>query len=442
MENHQKELLENVKKFFSVFNKSSYPEKNSIFYLNTTSSFIGSYILKSLSKRKKSNFFSNSFIIAKDIIYTLNYINYKVYKSKKNFNYNKIIITWAFKNNFEKNGSLNDRYFNINSRQIQDCLWFVIYLGDKIPKKISKNIVLLKPENNKSYNLFDLINILSKNFLFLFKNFKYYLATKSNYNYFADIFIKSIREFIKKDIKIILMPFEGQPFQSKLVNLVKDEFKKIQTVGYVHSPPLPIPSNFVFKNGSPNKIILNGRDQIYCFTKILGWKKSNIKLSPSFRFHKSKKNIKNTIFLPLTLRNTKTVINRLKFLEKFGYINLKSLKLKNHPGALESKKNISFIKKIENLKKNLEYSKKRNINQNTSIFIGTSGSIIEALERGSNVIQICDDPFFDIYSSKIWPSIKINKIAQNIYTYKLKKRGNLIKFGDKKNNLKKIFLTL
>ena len=90
----------------------------------------------------------------------------------------------------------------------------------------------------------------------------------------------------------------------------------------------------------------------------------------------------------------------------------------------------------------MEYSKKRNINQNTSIFIGTSGSIIEALERGSNVIQICDDPFFDIYSSKIWPSIKINKIAQNIYTYKLKKRGNLIKFGDKKNNLKKIFLTL
>ena len=168
MENHQKELLENVKKFFSVFNKSSYPEKNSIFYLNTTSSFIGSYILKSLSKRKNSNFFSNSFIIAKDIIYTLNYINYKVYKSKKNFNYNKIIITWAFKNNFEKNGSLNDRYFNINSRQIQDCLWFVIYLGDKIPKKISKNIVLLKPENNKSYNLFDLINILSKNFFYFY----------------------------------------------------------------------------------------------------------------------------------------------------------------------------------------------------------------------------------------------------------------------------------
>ena len=73
------------------------------------------------------------------------------------------------------------------------------------------------------------------------------------------------------------------------------------------------------------------------------------------------------------------------------------------------------------------------------IFIGTTGSIIEALERGSEVIQICDDPFFDIYSPRIWPSIKVIKIDEYIYSYKLKKKGNLIKLGNKKNNLKKIF---
>ena len=73
------------------------------------------------------------------------------------------------------------------------------------------------------------------------------------------------------------------------------------------------------------------------------------------------------------------------------------------------------------------------------IFIGASGAIIEALERGSEVIQICETPLFDVYSSKIWSSIKTKKIEKNIYTYKLKKRGNLIKLGNKKNNLKKIF---
>ena len=71
-------------------------------------------------------------------------------------------------------------------------------------------------------------------------------------------------------------------------------------------PPLPILSNFVFKDSSPNKIILNGSDQIYYFTKILGWKRSNIKLLPSFRFHKlqNKNKNQNKIYLPLYFKKS------------------------------------------------------------------------------------------------------------------------------------------
>ncbi len=444
MLSHQKELLKSVKKFFLIFNQDKYPEGNSIFYLNTTSSFIGSYILQSLSKNKISNFFLNLRVIIKDFIYTLKYLNYEIYKPKKNINYDKIIVTWAFENNFEKNGSLNDRYFNINSKKLKTCLWFVIYLSDLVPKKIDKNIVLLKPITNTSLNFFELLMILSKNFLYLFKNFKYFLALISNYNYFSDIFIKSISQFINKNIKIILMPFEGQPFQSKLINLIKNQFKNVQTIGYVHAPPLPIPSNFIYKDGSPNKIILNGSDQLYCFTKILGWKKSSIKLLPSFRFHEleNKNKIQNKIFLPLTVRNIGSIFDRLKLLERMNFINLKNLKVQNHPGSMGSKNNISLIKKIESYKLNLNNKKKEKIKKNTSIFIGTSGAIIEALERGANVIQICDDPFFDVYSAKIWPSVKVKKIDENIYQYKLKKKGKLIKFGKKKSNLKQIFKAL
>ena len=131
---HQQELLKSVKRFYSFYNQDKYPEGNSIFYLNITSSSIGSYILQSLSKNKSSNFFSNLKIIIRDFIYTLKYLNYKIYKPKKNISYNKIIVTWAYKNNFEKNGSLNDRYFNVNSKKFKNCLWFVIYLSDFIPK--------------------------------------------------------------------------------------------------------------------------------------------------------------------------------------------------------------------------------------------------------------------------------------------------------------------
>ena len=72
------------------------------------------------------------------------------------------------------------------------------------------------------------------------------------------------------------------------------------------------------------------------------------------------------------------------------------------------------------------------------IFIGISGAIIEALENGFNVIHISDDPQLDIFSEKLWPSLKKKKIYSNIFSYKLKKKQNLIKLGKISNNLKNI----
>ena len=74
-----------------------------------------------------------------------------------------------------------------------------------------------------------------------------------------------------------------------------------------------------------------------------------------------------------------------------------------------------------------------------SIFIGNTGSIIESLERGVNVIHICEIDHFDSYSTKLYPSIFVKKISKNIYQYKLRKKNRLIKFGYKNNNFKNLF---
>ena len=64
--------------------------------------------------------------------------------------------------------------------------------------------------------------------------------------------------------------------------------------------------------------------------------------------------------------------------------------------------------------------KKKFKSKNLSIFIGSTGAIIEALERGNNVIQITEEPLFELYSDKIWKSIKSEQISKNIFSYKLK----------------------
>ena len=50
-----------------------------------------------------------------------------------------------------------------------------------------------------------------------------------------------------------------RPTISKRNNFLRKKKNKnnIKTIGYIHSPPLAMPSNFIFKYNSPDKIILN-----------------------------------------------------------------------------------------------------------------------------------------------------------------------------------------
>ena len=433
MDRKQIHLLLNIRKYFSNFKSSNYePQYDSLFYLATYSNFIGSYILRKLARTKSLSFFNNFSIVIKDIFFSLNYLNFSLSKKKIQNDYNQIIVTWAFENNFDKRGNLIDRYLNISSNKLKKTLWFVIYMSEKLPKKFNNNIILLKKNNKKSLNFFAIFKFIFKNVKFIFKNFFYFLSSISNYNFFSFTLISNLKVFLNSKIKYLIMPYEAQPFQNNIIAFLKNHHYKIKTIGYIHSPPLALPSNFVYKSFSPDKIILNGKDQIYCFSKILGWKKSKIKLLPSLRFLKTKKNIVKTIYLPLSIRNPKIVLKSLNFLIENNYIDIKNYLIKNHPAAFKSTKNLKLKKSIEKLKENLKKNNEK-INSKYLIFIGSSGGIIEALERGSKVIQIVEFPLFDIYSNRIWPSIIRRKVNENIYIYSLRKKGNLIKLGNKKN---------
>ena len=111
--------------------------------------------------------------------------------------------------------------------------------------------------------------------------------------------------------------------------------------------------------------------------------------------------------------------------------------MRNHPASKNSKKNLEAEKRINEIIKKLKL-KKVNKKLNYSIFIGTSGSIIEALENGKKVIQITEENIFDFYSQKIWKNIMSKKISENIFIYRLRKKNQLIKLGKKQNNLKRI----
>ena len=115
--------------------------------------------------------------------------------------------------------------------------------------------------------------------------------------------------------------------------------------------------------------------------------------------------------------------------------------IRNHPHAKTSKIHLKLIKQINDLllKHSNIFSKEDKTNK-ISIFIGTTASIIEALERGVEVIHICEDPVFQSYSNVLWPSIKVTEVNNNIFKYQLLKKGNLIKFGDNGKLFKEFYL--
>ena len=245
------------------------------------------------------------------------------------------------------------------------------------------------------------------------------------------------KQIVNKSTKSVLFTYEAQPFQNKIIQFLKS--KKIKTLGYIHSPPLALPTNFVKKKYSPTKIFVNGIDQKRCFTK-LGWKKKEIKIIPSTRFLNIKKNFSKQIFFPISIKSISEILKNLEYLIVNLKLDINQYKIRNHPAAENSSihRNLKF--KIDDLKKKYNrYSFKKSELKNFSIFIGSSGSIIEALERGCRVIQIAEVPILDFYSNYFWESIIVKKVNNNIFTYSLSKKKNLIHLGNKPKNLNMFF---
>ena len=425
--NKNDKLKELAKKIRLIENKKTNLENVQNIYYPTFSDSVGLFEIFKLFKFK-IDYLDFYYKILKNTFSGIFFSYSKIYKSEKNINYDNLIFTWANYKNFNLNGSLNDRYFNINSRQTKNTLWVVVYSDAKIPKSIDENILIYKNFKNKFEISKFVFFILKK--IFSFKNFSFFFHDISNFSFFGDNFLKDIKIYLKPEIKKIFLPFEFQPFQNRIIYYLKQNKIKTKIIGYIHAPPLSFPSNYIYRKVSPDEIIVNGEDQYVCFNKSLNWPKKKIKVKPSTRFLKNKKIFMgNKIYFPMTIRDEKEVYKSFLYIINSSKFCLGGIEIKKHPITAKEKKVLKFEKKLKKLLLS-EKVKKVKKNKNLSIFIGSTGAIIEALERGTKVLQICEFPLLDVYSNELWKNIVVSKIAKNIYTYKLKKKGRLIKLGD------------
>ena len=425
----------NSKKYLKKYTKKKYkPDGNTNFYLASYTKSIGYYLLQKIFNIQKKNFFENLKYIISDIYFGINY-SIKIIKNKDFKNsFSKIILTWGFQKDFDKKGVFYDKYFNTYSSSKKKILWLIIYLDNDLPKNIQSNLILVKTRGNRILNLLSWLKFLFLSIPKIFKDFDFFLVNVSSFNYFSKKIIFSLKDILNKNYKEIIIPFEGQPFQNEIIKFLKKKNKSTLVTGYIHSPPVAVPTNFIHKQFSPDRVFLNGKDQQFCFNKILGWPKKKLCLIPSLRFRKTKIKKEKKIFIPYMVKRHDQVLSKIEYIHK-NILNLNGYVIQNHPAAKNFKSNLKFISKMQKIVDNKSSFRGGSYDL---IFVGHSGGITEFLEKGFKILHVCEDPEFECFQTKIWKSIKTAEISKNVFSYKLKEKGNLINFGKNNTDLNSI----
>jgi len=429
--NYQTQFLQEIKKYLKKSEKKKIDISKSVLCNFASWDQTPGYL--NIKSKLKKNLFNFIRVYIKYLIGIGNQKNYTIINDKNYSKYNKIVLTWGYLDSF-KNGLYSDAYLNLNSNDIKNSLWIVVYMDNIIPNKINENVILIKNESY-NYSIIYLIKtfykIISENKFNIFKSL-HYSSSSSN---FGRIILKLTKKYINKKISKVIMPYESQSFQNMFIKRIKKKNLNTKVFGYIHDFE-PLTTNLVYTKNSPDILLLPNKFRKKTFNKYLGWPIKNIITCPSFRYFKQSFDEKfvNKILLPSGIHDNKIIIENFKHLiKRHRNLNLNKLQVREHPNSTDTKKQKKLKLELNNLisKYKLNLSNKTK-NSNYIIVVGITSLVILALQKNYKVIQICMDPEIQTYTKLFWPSLKVTKINNFIFEYSLRKKERLFQYGKKK----------
>ena len=119
-----------------------------------------------------------------------------------------------------------------------------------------------------------------------------------------------------------------------------------------------------------------------------------------------------------------------KTIKKFFLLNQEfrtNLQIKEHPSTNKNSHYISFLSKVNNYLSSFKLKQGKQLK--ISFFIGSTSSVIEALERGLRVVHFVDDTVFQLYEKPLFKNIITTKLMDGVYSYRLLKKNSYIKLS-------------
>ena len=136
----QIKLIKNVRKYIlNLEKKGINTAVSSASYMQTWGESQGYVKLKKFN----NNYNLSEFIyFLKSFLSITNISQIKLLENNSLQKYKYLFVSFADESDFLSSGRYTDRHFNIGSEK-KNALWFLIYVGNKYPKKVDKNVMIL-----------------------------------------------------------------------------------------------------------------------------------------------------------------------------------------------------------------------------------------------------------------------------------------------------------
>ena len=110
--------------------------------------------------------------------------------------------------------------------------------------------------------------------------------------------------------------------------------------------------------------------------------------------------------------------------------------MKIHPFYTTNRKNLLLKKNFEKIIKKYNNKFDTNIKEKRVIILGSTTSVVLALELNIEVIHICANEIIESFSNDLWEAIEVKNIHQNVFKYNFKNKFNIFKFRNKESSFK------
>jgi hypothetical protein len=163
----------------------------------------------------------------------------------------------------------------------------------------------------------------------------------------------------------------------------------------------------------------------------LGWSQAQVRCIPSLRYRQNDtSNFSGWIFLPYEFDQAAVITAAFEaFLEAQSPGSLPNLVPRCHPARLQSNAHLQLMEQLNVILQQFADRFFPSGDRQLSVFIGATSAVIEAMEKGIEVVHISASPIFETFQPEVWTYIEVDQLGSNTFVYKLKQKGAYIELG-------------